>query len=202
MPLTILPVAGQSLNVTRDPIRNNFQLIQNAFGGIADHIDLGIADQGKHAKVTLPVQAIAPAFIAGEEGLYNLNIVGIGNELFVHKQINGGTNDIPFTQSILSTNATPTTGTQAYTYLPSGIILAWGSWNSGVLSKVTLTRPMPNMILSVILTPYFGNSAAATVNATVSWLSNPATTNSTFDVWTTINGATAPVIFSFLAIGF
>lgn len=134
MPLNDVPQAAQTLAQTQNPIRQNFLTINNAFQ--IDHVAyVNAADinNGKHNKVTLPVQAAVPAFIGVEDGLYNkvpaapFPLTGI-SELFIHKQRNQapGNVDIPFTASILST-ATPAVNSNGWTYLPSGLLLKWGT---------------------------------------------------------------------------
>ena len=63
MALINVPLAGQSLGITRDPVNNNFSTINSAF--LVDHVEYNTAGQGKHNKVTFPVQGGAPAFTAG-----------------------------------------------------------------------------------------------------------------------------------------
>jgi len=83
MALNNIPLAGQSLGTTRAPINQNFSVIDAAFQ--IDHVDYNIAGQGKHNKVTFPVQGSAPAFTVGDIGLFNLAV--------------GGTNELNITNS-------------------------------------------------------------------------------------------------------
>ena len=124
MALNNVPLAGQSLGVTRNPINQNFNTINAAF--LVDHVEYATGGQGKHNKVTFPVQAPAPAFLPGEEGLYNfLYPTTAKNELFVHKQNQAGTVDIPFTASAMS-NVLQANCVNGWTYLPSGLLVKWG----------------------------------------------------------------------------
>lgn len=194
MALNIIPTAGQTLNETRDPIRNNFTYIDN--GVSQDHIALNTTGAGKHNQVTLPVQTGAPTFAAGENGIYNRTLTA--NEVYLHKQYYGGTHEIPMTNSTISTTAR-STGELAYTYLPSGIILQWGTWNTATSYTVTLPIAFPNALLNVQLTPYF--SGTGVTNALILWV--PGGTSTTqFTVGSTVNGTQTPAIFSFLAIGY
>ena len=115
MALNVVPNAGQSLAVTRDPIRNNFGTINAAF--LVDHVEYNLADQGKHKQVTFPNNPAPAAPIANEIKLYNATNGGIP-QLFVQRVAAPAIN-IPFTQA----NAAG----QGYTYLPSGMLLKWGS---------------------------------------------------------------------------
>ena len=113
MALNNIPLAGQSLGTTRAPINQNFSVIDAAFQ--IDHVDYNIAGQGKHNKVTFPVQGSAPAFTVGDIGLFNLAVGGT-NELNI---TNSSGVTTPFTKSLA---ANP-----GWTYIPSGMIMAWGT---------------------------------------------------------------------------
>jgi len=123
---TNVPQGAQAISSTQAPIQSNFQAINELID--INHETFGSADFGKHKYLQMPVQASAPSFSVGEEGLYNLNYAALTakNELYVHKQTSSGTADIPFTASILS-NSTPAGGTNGWTYLPSGILMKWGT---------------------------------------------------------------------------
>jgi len=127
MALNNVPLSGQDLNTTRAPINQNFSLINTAF--VVDHVEYQTSGQGKHNKVTFPVQGSAPTFSTGEIGLYNLaynNGTNTVNELFVHKLENvSSTIDIPFTSSSLSSSAV-SANDNGWSYLPSGLLIKWG----------------------------------------------------------------------------
>lgn len=126
MPLNNVPLAGQTLAQTRDPIRNNFNSINTAFN--VNHVDFGLADQGKHKWVTLINQAASPAFGASETGLFNaISVLTNVQETFVHTFLNNGaaTSNIGLTSSILSTSI-PGIDSNGWAFLPSGILLKWG----------------------------------------------------------------------------
>ena len=65
------------------------------------------------------------------------------NELYVHKitLAGTGTQDLPVTGSIVSTTAVPTSGMNGWTFIPSGLILKWGSMNVGATSLQTIIFP-------------------------------------------------------------
>lgn len=68
---TTIPNVGQSLAFTRDPIRNNWSLIQSLI--TVNHGDFGAADMGKHKFVQMPEQTLTgPATGANEGELYTL----------------------------------------------------------------------------------------------------------------------------------
>ena len=107
---------------------------------------------------------------------------------------------IPFTKSTISTVAS-SCGEAGYTYLPSGIILQWGTWDTSASGyTVALSIAFPNALLNVQLTPYF--SGAGVTNALALWIPAGPTSTSTFTVGTTVNGTPVAAVFSYLAIGY
>lgn len=139
MALINVPLAGQTLAATQNPIRGNFATINAAFN--FDHVEFNIAGQGKHKKVTFPVQPANPAFVLGEIGLFNKldPVTGI-NELNI---INSLGNDYPFSSSILSTNPVIGTNTSGWTYLASGVVMKWGAATINGSTAVNLNAVGP-----------------------------------------------------------
>ncbi len=113
MALNLIPTAGQTLLVTRQPIYDNFVTINDAFK--VNHIEYGLAGAGKHKFVTLPYQSVAPTTGAAEMALYSS--AGI---LYLRPQNNG---------TAINIGGTGTT-TVNYTILPNGLLLKWGSFLS------------------------------------------------------------------------
>lgn len=197
MSLNNVPLSGQSLGVTLNPINQNFSVIDTDFS--VDHVPYNTSGEGKHNKVTLPVQASSPVFAAGDNGVYNLALSAV-NEIYLHKQSAAGTKEIPMTASILSSNAAPAAYSNGYTWLPSGIYLAWGRPASlGGLVTVTLPNPPPNGIINVIVSPF--NGAGGVTQITYVSLQN-IISNSQFTVNLGINGAPVSAVFTYLVIGF
>jgi hypothetical protein len=122
MAITILPTAGQSLDVTRDPIRLNFQTIDT--GLQVDHVQLDLAapNSGKHKAVHLVNQAVAPAAPvtgAGEMALYTASIGGASQLFFKGENSAAAVNGF---------NLTGTAGlaTPGWMQLINGVIFKWG----------------------------------------------------------------------------
>jgi hypothetical protein len=110
-----IPAATDQLSVSQGDLQGNFQALNTAVG--VDHYLPGVANDGKHKQVTLPVQSPVPTFAAGEVGVYNfLDPVSGVNQLYVTFQ--DGTN-APISASKGATDG--------YTYLPSGLLIKWGS---------------------------------------------------------------------------
>ncbi len=151
MSLNNVPLNGQSLATTKPLINQNFSTINAAF--LVDHVEYATAGQGKHNKVTMPVQASAPVFSAGENGIYSLaynNTATTKNEIFAHHQTFAGTLDTPFTASILS-SANPTSGQSGWGILASGIKLVWGVGSGSTGGPVTITLVGPQAFATRIL---------------------------------------------------
>jgi hypothetical protein len=197
MALNNVPLTGQSLGVTRVPINQNFSVIDTAFS--VDHVSYNTSGQGKHNQVTLPVQAGAPTFATGDNGIYNLALSGV-NEIYLHKQSAAGTKEIPMTASILDTVANPAAYSGGYTWLPSGIFLNWGRPTSlGGIVTVTMANPPPNGIINVLVSPF---SATGGVTQITQVSLQNIISNSQFSVNLGVNGAVATATFTYLVIGY
>lgn len=163
MPLNFIPQPGQSLGATRNLVLGNFNSIDEGF--IVDHVDYNTAGQGKHNKITFPVQNAAPMFAAGEEGLYNLLYATTGkNEIFVHKQNQAGTVDIPFTASAMS-NVVQANCVNGWSYLPSGLLIKWGQvarsgQNQNINVAGTSGGPNFNQSFQAYAVPFDTNAAS------------------------------------------
>lgn len=155
MALNLVPNPGQTLAQTRQPILDNFTNIDNQFA--IDHVAFNTVGGGFHNKVEMPPQAAAPVANANDNIFYSkipaapFPLTTI-NETFIHKQVNGvaQTVDIPFTASILSTNANPGNGSTGWSYLPSGILIKWG----------TIAGAFPNQGIQPFVFPAAGNIPA------------------------------------------
>ena len=122
MALNNVPLAGQTLGVTRVPINQNFATIDTAFQ--VDHVDYNIAGQGQHNKVSFPVQNPVPAQQAGIVQLYS-QLSAITNQpelVFAHQT--GST--APLAAQIVEFTSAGWTN-PGWTRLPSGILLKWHS---------------------------------------------------------------------------
>lgn len=112
--LNIIPLSGQSLAQTRDGIRQNFIDLNRGFS--VDHVTYNaLTDEGKHNKVTLPVQVADPSTNTTEMAIYSKEVSGTP-QLFIRRANDGSV--INFTNII--------SGVTGETTLPSGIKLKWG----------------------------------------------------------------------------
>lgn len=117
MALNNVPLPGQTLAQTRDPIRNNFSVIDTAFS--VNHVSYNDSDQGKHKFITFPNQLANPALPAANE--INIFAKDLAGTPQLYLQRTAGT-PLPFTAATLA----GALGATGFTSLPSGILLKWG----------------------------------------------------------------------------
>lgn len=198
-----IPQANQTLAITQPLILNNFNAINTAFA--VDHVNFNDPGQGKHNKITFPVQAVVPVFAAGDLGLFSfLNATTTKNELNVYKANNAGYVNVPFTASILS-NSAPIQNGSGWSYLPSGLIIQWGTVSVGITLNNTITLavnfpiPFPIAVLNVQATQNTVGSASRGIFYNVS-ATNPA--SFTIQTFRSRAGGGATNEFYYFAIGY
>jgi hypothetical protein len=133
MPQTLndVPLSGQTLGITQPLIRGNFTTIDTAFQ--VDHVAYSTSGQGKHNKVTFPVQTVVPGVVGGEIVLYNKNYATTGrNELWVTD---------PFDASDTPMTASSGNSQNGYTYFPSGAFLQYGFGSALANTSTTINFP-------------------------------------------------------------
>ena len=158
MALINVPLSGQTLGNTRVAINTNFSVISTAFE--VDHVayNAPLAQQGKHNKVTMPIQAASPATNASEVALFSRTSTLSAIPEMAFRRDNNGT-VIEFT-SALAAN-------EGWTRLPSGILLKWGRVSPGVAGlsaytyPVAATIPVFTNIFTVQLTTAYANATDA-----------------------------------------
>jgi hypothetical protein len=136
-----IPVSTDKLSSSQVDINNNFTAIKTFVD--VDHVDFSDGvKQGMHQKITFPISAAPAVSLAGYIGLYGKND-GSGNpQIYVNNV--APALQIPMTSANL---ATP-----GWTYLPSGIILQWGSATINNGTVVNFNMAFPNTCFSVQLT--------------------------------------------------
>lgn len=157
-----IPQSFNPLNISQGDLLANFQAIYDLIG--INHVNFGgLGGQGKHNFVTFPVQVSAPAFASGEEVIYNLNYTTTAkNELWIHKQTFSGTAEIPFTASTLSTSAS--VSVNGWTYLPSGIILAWQQVSGTGNVSVEGSWPGPSATTATIFATIYNSTTPPAIS--------------------------------------
>lgn len=120
MALNDTPLTGNTLNTTRDLIRDNFLTINSAFQ--IDCVPYGDPNQGKHAKVTLTSQAMAPLFAAGEMGLFNTAAAPTNRpDIWMSRGLSASFPITGYDNGTISSN-----NAVSWSYLPSGILMIGG----------------------------------------------------------------------------
>ena len=189
MALTVTPNSGQNLNQTLIPIQSNFGTINAAF--LVNHIEYGIAGQGKHKFVTMPEQALDPATAVNEMAIYTKDVAAV-TQLFLRNENNG---------SVINFTSKDTTLANGGTTLPSGIILKWGNGvtPAGGTITVNFTAAFPTGILAAYAVP--SNPAGAINNFVMARVYTYTVANMQVETFTTA-AAHFAVTFSWLAIGY
>lgn len=175
-----IPNTGQSLLVTRDPIRNNFSTLNTTIS--QDHVAMNDADQGKHNQSTYVVQGSDPVTAAGEFALYAKTINSVA-QLFGRSASSGTVYQLG---GPIGNTATATAGGCS---VGTTFQLRWGVCTAGAGAGTTNTfmdglgnpSPFPNTCFGVIATANAanGNNAIATSAFTVNNFNAASTTGST-----------------------
>jgi hypothetical protein len=146
MTFVVLPDVGQSLGQTRANIRENFNIIQDAFG--RNHVSLNDGtpgNRGKHNFCTFVAQGSTPTpRIAGESYLFSRTFNSVAELAFCPNVVGNVyqlTRTIETSTSTFANN-TNYTGTQSggWTFLPGGMLLQYGSKNN-LSTTGTITFP-------------------------------------------------------------
>lgn len=141
-----IPQSSDLISQSQPQILANFQALTSWGNGYGD----------------FPVQSAAPSFSSGHNGIYNLNnATNLTNELYVHLQRTApgdAPTDIPFTMSKLD-NTAMASCLNGWTYLPSGLIVKWGTVAANAASiaidvAATSGGPAFNLPLIAFVTPF------------------------------------------------
>lgn len=180
-----IPQANDKLRVSQGDLLINFQGIGAGFA--VNHVDLNLADAGKHTLLTMQ-QQVFPQLVAGSDLLvYNgQEPVTALPQLYFKRSTDAG-NGIPFTAQA---NDGATFG---WSYVPSGVQIKWGtfSFNGAVPATVTMHGPNFTSATSYNVTV----SCSTATNATFS------VANSTAIAFTFQSSLTAAQSYAYIAIG-
>lgn len=194
MTLNNVPLTGQTLGVTRVPINQNFSVIDAAF--LVDHAPYNITGQGKHNKVTMPVQSAAPVTVGGEVALYSRtsSLTNVPEMAWI-RQSSGAI--VEFTSGLLASSG--------WTYLPSGVLLKWGHTSATGLTTISFPTganiPAFTNIFSMQVTTAYVNASDGDGFVRLNNFLAPYTQFSVFASRRTSTGSFGPVNFQYLAIG-
>lgn len=163
-----IPQPTDEISQSQADLLGNFMQL-NTYVAV-DHVALNATNQGMHNQSSYVTQASAPIFgtdaLGNILGIYNIiNSVTLVNELYVHKTSEATTAEIPFTASILSNVSAPLTDSGGWSYLPSGIVLKFGSATGLTTGSNTITYPTTKIpaftqTLTVIICAYGTNTGS------------------------------------------
>lgn len=152
-----IPQAADLLSQSQGDILANFQALQTLID--VNHVDFASGDQGKHKWVSLPVQGASPVTAATEIALFSrTSALTTVPELCIRFAGNGTV--IEATSTLLANNG--------WTYLPSGVLLKWGSVAGAgpgahtAAYPVAATIPVFNQVFIVLLQPETASTAFVT----------------------------------------
>lgn len=195
-----IPLATDQISQSQAQIKGNFGAINTVVD--VNHVIFDAPNQGKHKYIELPVATAAPAPVNGKIDIYSA-LLGAKNELYIQQA--DATLPIPVTTNIPMTKTETTIGatTNGYAYLPSGILLNWGTGTAsdGVdpATQVTFKKPysITANVFSIQLTLYTNLN----VNNFIS-VEHGTLTNAGFRArsWTRTGGASTST-FYYLVIG-
>jgi len=191
-----IPQPGDRIKDSQPLILANFQDI-NTWVQV-NHVGfVGGANDGKHNYVSMPEQAANPATAVNEAALFVRQGTYSGvSELCFRRENNGN-----IYEASAATLATP-----GWTFLPSGLLLKWGTANATGLGTLVFPAggaiPAFNQIFNVQVTTAYVNVADGDGFVRVVDYAAPWTSFRVFASHRTTVGAYGPVAFDYLAIGY
>lgn len=126
-----IPQATDQLSISQADILNNFSIL-GAIAGNASNASSSLNAASGFNYINLPnngsIPPVGSSFPAGNIALYaSTNPTTSQNELYINKTNQATVVQIPATASSLSITSAPAQFTPGWTYLPSGLLLKWGS---------------------------------------------------------------------------
>lgn len=185
-----VPQANNKLRNSQLDLLNNFQAINTGFN--FNHIDLNLADAGKHKWLTMPRQTLPqPAPGLTELLIYvGPSTLTTTSELYIKRITDGVNTGVPMT-------ARGSTGNHYWSYLPSGAICKWGSFSFSGVSFQTINMVGP-AFTAAGANPSYGLTVSGNTNVTVASYITKLTGTNSFQFFS--NYATASQ-YSYVAIG-
>ena len=191
-----IPQENDEIPTSQGDLLGNFQTIQTAL--LVNHVGFNVGNQGKHAFVTLPVQAAPPAPLANEICLYSEQSPFSAQPELTYIRNGGVAQEI-------TTSLAANTG---WCFTSSGMLLKWGqltvlagAYPAGTTFAFPLAATIP--VYGTIFMVYITTVAAGALDT------NTAATLKAFttvDLTVTGSNRTAPLAgadttFNYLAIG-
>ena len=165
-----IPQPTDLFSQSQPQILGNFGALQTLID--VNHVDFADAtNMGKHNFVSFYPQSVVPTLNNTTDVIAYGKVYSVTNqnELWISKVNQVTVTNIPASASILSTTSSPSTNTAGWTYLPSGILMKWGS------ATITSTNIAPDQIV------LFPTSANIPVFGTVFSMQLTVTTSGTTD---------------------
>lgn len=204
-----IPQSTDQLSVSQGDILNNFTIL-GAIAGNTNPASSSLNATSGFNWVYLPPQGSIPpagaAFPAANVGLYSAqNPTTSKNELYINKTNQATVVQIPATASVLSITSAPGTGTGGWTYLPSGLLIKFGSGTTAAgNSSFTFAATNPGapaftQVLTLIVTTLIPSTSDGNLFARAGVF-----TATGFNVYGSQRTTTtaAMVQFQFIAIGY
>ena len=186
-----IPQPTDTLQASQSDLLGNFQALKQLID--VNHGTFGSANEGKHTFLTIPDFGGTPVFAGTDIGLYsNTSSLTSLEELFIRPS--DGSTNIPLTAA-----RKQETG---WSYLPSGILVKWGTGNGNGLTTLTFgvgpNFPAFTTLLAVQITTF--DSSTSQVDTFVRLVDFSATQ---FRVYCSARTSTANAAanFKYLAIG-
>lgn len=186
MTFVVLPDVGQSLGQTRANIRENFNIIQDAFG--RNHVSLNDGtpgNRGKHNFSEYIAQGSTPTITAGECATYGRNFGGVTQLTFTHDATG---NVYQLTRAIPASTASFAQAT-GWTFLPGGLLLQYGTGAS--------TGATTAVVFPVTFTTLYSITLSRRSTSSTYGYSSPSTTGFDF----VSDSPSVGVNFGWMAIG-
>lgn len=203
-----IPQSTDQLSISQGDLLNNFQIL-GAIAGNGNPSSASINVTSGFNWVYLPPQASTPpagaSFTAGHIGLYSYpSTVTSQNELYINKRNQATVVQVAATASILSVNSAPAALSAGWTYLPSGILLKWGS-NISANGQTTINFPVdatiPAFTTCFTVIPQIYSTAVGDVDLAIRVTNVSAASFGVYGSSRSTTGAAA-VTFNYLAIGY
>jgi hypothetical protein len=118
-----IPLTGQTLNITKNPINSNFQAISQ-FASV-NHVGFNATGVGKHNLCELVAQSSTPPTLAGENSIFSVTTSGVTD---IYYTPDAGGNAYQLTRSIDGRFSTFGSGSgTGWTFLPGGLLFLYGT---------------------------------------------------------------------------
>lgn len=189
--VSTIPQSTDIPSTSQSQLFGNFQAISTLVN--VNHVDFDLPDQGKHKWVSFPLQGSAPATNTTEVALFSQTSANTGNvELYMRKQNSGTLTS--FTEQAAITSSS------GWTYLPSGILMKWGTLNA--TGAVTINANTFGPAYTTVYTVQLTNQT--TTSSSDTYVMGGVITGTNFDVYVgsrTVPGTPATANFNWFTIG-